>query len=105
MYGSEFTYSTGIEQAAALFHSLIQNHAFEDGNKRTTVTSCLYVLDRCGYWRGVGLLTDRGGRQLEELALIVATRGTHLKRRIPPHPSHVHLPEIAHALAHPPRAP
>ena len=56
------------------------------------------VLDRCGYWHGIGLLTDRESRELEELALIVATRGTHLKRRILAHPVNVDVPEIAHAL-------
>lgn len=39
-FGRDFMYSTGMEQAAALLHSLAQNHAFEDGNKRTALMSC-----------------------------------------------------------------
>jgi death-on-curing family protein len=31
-------YPTTVEKGAALFHSLIGNHAFVDGNKRTAVT-------------------------------------------------------------------
>ena len=32
-FGADFFYQTGFEQAAALFESLVLNHAFEDGNK------------------------------------------------------------------------
>lgn len=72
LFGDEFQYATGLEQAAALFQSLVLNHVFEDGNKRTALTSCLYFLERCGYWRHVALLTDLEGRLLETLTLLVA---------------------------------
>jgi prophage maintenance system killer protein len=36
-FGSDI-FPTILEKAAALFHSLISNHAFVDGNKRTAVT-------------------------------------------------------------------
>lgn len=38
-FGGEDLYPTIIDKAAALFHSLIFNHAFTDGNKRTSLTS------------------------------------------------------------------
>ena len=37
-------YSTIFEKAAALIHSLILNHPFDDGNKRTAITSCAAFL-------------------------------------------------------------
>lgn len=36
-------------KAAALLHSLVLNHAFIDGNKRTAVLSTLVFLDLNGY--------------------------------------------------------
>lgn len=71
-FGNEFLYQSGLEQAAALFESLILNHAFEDGNKRTAVASCIYFLDRCNYWRGVAYLSDKQARELEDLTLLLA---------------------------------
>ncbi len=38
-FGGEDLYPTIIAKAAALFHSLIFNHAFTDGNKRTSLVS------------------------------------------------------------------
>lgn len=38
-FGGEDLYPTIIDKASALFHSLIFNHAFADGNKRTALTS------------------------------------------------------------------
>lgn len=38
-FGGEDLYETLFEKAAALYHSLMFNHAFLDGNKRTTVTT------------------------------------------------------------------
>src|SRR5260370_35675385 len=75
-------YQTGLDQAAALLQSLVLNHAFEDGNKWTAIMSCLYFLERCGYWQDITLLTDKESRELEELVLIVATRGTHLNTTV-----------------------
>ena len=74
MYGGEFMYHNGLEQAAALFESLVRNHAFEDGNKRTALTSCLFFLDRCGYWRHVAVLSAQESAALEALTLMIATR-------------------------------
>ena len=38
-----------VSKAAALLHSLIMNHAFVDGNKRTAVLATLVFLDLNGY--------------------------------------------------------
>lgn len=38
-----------LDKAAALFHSLIFNHAFTDGNKRTTLTVTARFLSLNGY--------------------------------------------------------
>ena len=38
-FGGEDLYPTVLDKAAALFHSLIFNHAFMDGNKRTSMTA------------------------------------------------------------------
>ncbi len=96
MYGGQFMYQSGLEQAAALLQSLAQNHAFEDGNKRTAIVSCLYFLERCGYWQQVALLTAKERDELEMLALYVTTgvpqgrsRGSFVR---------VEVPEIAQAL-------
>jgi prophage maintenance system killer protein len=71
-FGGDFFYQNGLEQAAALFESLVLNHAFEDGNKRTALVTCLYFLDRCGYWRNIAYLSDKEAHALEELTLLLA---------------------------------
>jgi death-on-curing protein len=38
-----------VSKAAALLHSLVLNHAFVDGNKRTAVLSTLVFVDLNGY--------------------------------------------------------
>jgi death on curing protein len=38
-FAGEDLYPSILDKAAALFHSLIFNHVFVDGNKRTTVTA------------------------------------------------------------------
>ncbi len=48
-FGGEEFYPTDLEKAAALFHSLIKNHPFMDGTKRTAFSAALYFLEQCGY--------------------------------------------------------
>lgn len=48
-FGGEDLYKTLFEKAAALIHSLILNHPFTDGNKRTSITSCARFLYINGY--------------------------------------------------------
>ncbi|GAA1887704.1 type II toxin-antitoxin system death-on-curing family toxin [Asanoa iriomotensis] len=47
VFGVE-TYTDVWDKAAALMHSLIANHPFVDGNKRTGLVSTLAFLDRNG---------------------------------------------------------
>lgn len=42
-------YLSFFEKTAALFHSLVNNHAFIDGNKRTGTASMLVFLEINGY--------------------------------------------------------
>ncbi|WP_084442875.1 type II toxin-antitoxin system death-on-curing family toxin [Arthrobacter sp. CAL618] len=44
--GGQYKYSTIQSAGAALLHSLVQNHAFYNGNKRTALVSLLVFLDR-----------------------------------------------------------
>jgi len=48
MHASAFgidLYSTIWQKAAALFHSLVKNHGFVDGNKRTAIAATVVFLD------------------------------------------------------------
>lgn len=43
-FGGQDLYHSIFDKAAALIHSLILNHPFDDGNKRTAITSCAAFL-------------------------------------------------------------
>ena len=69
-------YSDAIEEAAALWESLSQNHPFIDGNKRTAIASMAAHLALNGYWlrvdpmatyRFMMYLYDSGGFRKPEL--------------------------------------
>lgn len=53
-FGGVDLYPTIFEKASALFHSLMLNHAFVDGNKRTTMTTTARFLAINGYSLRVG---------------------------------------------------
>ncbi len=48
-FGGEFLYATIFDKAAALLQSLLKNHPFVDGNKRTALTSAGLFLKINGY--------------------------------------------------------
>ena len=48
-FGGEDLYPTVFDKAAALMHSLILNHVFVDGNKRTGAAAMLVFLELNGY--------------------------------------------------------
>lgn len=48
-FGGEDLYPTIFDKASALIHSLILNHPFIDGNKRTGIASMLVFLELNGY--------------------------------------------------------
>lgn len=54
-FSGEDLYPTVLDKAAALFHSLIFNHAFVDGNKRTSMTATARFL----YINGYELIIDK----------------------------------------------
>ena len=47
--GDQDKYVSEYDKAAALFHSLTQNHAFHNGNKRTALVTLLATLYRNGH--------------------------------------------------------
>lgn len=49
-FGGEDAYATLFEKVAALFESLVLNHAFLDGNKRTAVVAAIHMLNWNGYY-------------------------------------------------------
>lgn len=48
-FGGRDLYPSIFNKAAAIMHSLIMNHAFVDGNKRTSTVSVLVFLELNGY--------------------------------------------------------
>ena len=48
-FGGQDLYETLFEKAAALMHSLVLNHAFVDGNKRTGIVASLTFLELNGF--------------------------------------------------------
>src|SRR3989344_736742 len=48
-FGGEDLYPTIFLKAAALWHSILLNHPFQDGNKRTSTVSTLTFLELNGY--------------------------------------------------------
>lgn len=48
-FGGQDLYITIFDKAASLFHSLLMNHAFVDGNKRTAIAAAIIFLDLNGY--------------------------------------------------------
>ena len=48
-FGGKDLYKTSFEKAAALFHSILFNHPFIDGNKRTALFSASRFLYLNGY--------------------------------------------------------
>lgn len=48
--GGSPAYTTIFDQSAALFHSLINNHAFHNGNKRVALVCAQVLLNENGLW-------------------------------------------------------
>ena len=48
--GGQDVYTDIFEKAAALFHSIINNHPFHNGNKRTALIAASVQLDEFGFW-------------------------------------------------------
>lgn len=65
-FGGKELYPTLFNKVAALCHSLIKNHPFIDGNKRTGIVSAIFLLDINGY----GLFVSQ--KELVETSLDIA---------------------------------
>lgn len=48
-FGGQELYPTDFDKGAALFHSLIKNHPFHDGTKRTAFAAALFFLESFGH--------------------------------------------------------
>jgi death on curing protein len=48
--GGTDAYDDLFDQAAALFHSLVNNHPFHNGNKRAALIAAQVMLAEEGYW-------------------------------------------------------
>jgi death on curing protein len=64
-FGGQEAYETLWLKTAALFESLILNHAFLDGNKRTAVLAAIHML----HWNGYDLVAEQC--EIVDLALDV----------------------------------
>jgi death-on-curing protein len=66
-FGGKNLYDTPFKPAAALAESLVLNHGFVDGNKRTAMYAMAAWLEREGY------LVEAARGQLRDLALSIAS--------------------------------
>ncbi|MFQ5616633.1 MAG: type II toxin-antitoxin system death-on-curing family toxin, partial [Anaerolineales bacterium] len=72
-FGGEELYPEVFLKAAALLHSLIRNHPFVDGNKRTGITAAGLFLMQNGHQLAAS------NPELEAFALSVATSGLEIE--------------------------
>lgn len=75
------------DKAAAVLHSMVGNHGFVDGNKRTAWLLVEILIDRSGYWLNVpydepidDLVVAVAARQME-LDALVSWFGGRIERR------------------------
>ena len=73
-FGGKNLYETPFKRAAALAESLVLNHGFVDGNKRTAMYAMAAWLEREGY----AINAARG--ELRDLALSIASHGLTTER-------------------------
>lgn len=72
-FGQTDLYPDIFTKTAALMHSLIKNHPFIDGNKRTAITTASIFLIRNGY------KISASNKELERFTLEVASTYTEIK--------------------------
>ncbi|MDQ6876180.1 MAG: type II toxin-antitoxin system death-on-curing family toxin [Candidatus Dormibacteraeota bacterium] len=66
-FGGKYLYDTPFKRAAALAESLVLNHGFVDGNKRSAMYAMAAWLEREGY------MIDAARGELRDLALAIAS--------------------------------
>ena len=72
-FGGKDLYGDLFAKAAALLESLVNNHPFFDGNKRTGITAVALIL------RKNGLLIKVANKDIEKFALAVAKKQVNLE--------------------------
>jgi len=88
-FGGKDLYSNIFLKAAALFHSLIFNHAFVDGNKRTSISAIAFFLSRNGYVLNASdkefvdfpLRVENNHLELEQIAIWLKANTKKLKHK------------------------
>lgn len=83
-FGGTELYPAIHQKAAVLFYSMIQNHPFQNGNKRLGAASMLVFLYMNGMWLRVS------NKELAQWAIRVASSG----EKIPPERMDVLLPQL-----------
>lgn len=68
-FGGKSLYETPFKRAAALAESIVLNHGFVDGNKRTAMYAMGAWLEREGY------MIEAARGELRDLALAIASKG------------------------------
>jgi len=80
-YGGVDLYPTIFDKAAAILRSLINNHPFVDGNKRTAITSAQIMIEESGFTFTASVnLTYKFVNQIAKENLPVETIATWLKK-------------------------
>lgn len=90
-FGGHSVYTSPFARAAALAESIIQNHGFVDGNKRTGVMAMAAWLHREGYsieakrgeLRDVGLAIAKSEISIAEVASWLQTRSVPIEKAHP----------------------
>ena|SRR3989338_7787048 len=67
-------YPDTFTKAAALMHSIIKNHPFIDGNKRTAITSASIFLQRNNY------ILTASNKELEQFTLKIASENIEIEK-------------------------
>lgn len=67
-FGGVDLYDTDLKKCCKLFHALVSNHGYQDGNKRVGVIMFLYALDECNI--GTTRITNHF---VEHAALMIAS--------------------------------
>jgi len=75
-FGGDDLYPDLFTMAASLMHSIIKNHPFVDGNKRTAITTASIFLLRNGY------TLTASNKKLEQFTLTVASENVDLETTV-----------------------
>lgn len=88
-FGSQYLYESIFDKAAALLQSLLKNHPFMDGNKRTALVSAGLFLKKNGYSLinahdeevEFGVRVNNGNLTIEQISKWLKEHSTRLKSK------------------------